>query len=250
MRYAVEQWGNGGPAVVLVHGSLGVGAAAFAEQRALDQDHRLMVMTRAGYGDTPAITGVDVLADAADVVELLGDGAHLVGTSMGGIVAMNAAGLAPDRVKSLTVIEPPAFALATDLADVRRVSDAMKRHWRDANPARLRDFVVGFVAALEMDMTIPDPMPPPLAAAATNLVTERPWRVDVPIGAIADAAFPKLVVTGGWSGAFDGIARRLADLLGTELHTLVGAGHAVQRVGAPFNTLLAQLITSTQPIFA
>jgi pimeloyl-ACP methyl ester carboxylesterase len=193
---------------------------------------------------------VNVLADAADVVELLGDGAHLVGTSMGGIVAMNAAGLAPDRVQSLTLIEPPAFALATDLPDVRRVADAMKRHWRDADPARLRDFVVGFVAALEMDMTIPDPMPQPLAAAAANLITERPWRVDVPIGAVADVPFPKLVVTGGWSGAFDGIARRLADLLGTELHTLTGAGHAVQRVGAPFNTLLTQHIASIQPILA
>jgi len=250
MRYAVEQWGTSGPRVVLVHGSLGFGAAAFGEQKALAEHHRLIVMTRAGYGDTAPIAGVDVPDDAADVIELLGEGAHLVGTSMGGIVAMNAAGLAPERVQSLTVIEPPAFALAADLPDVRRVSDAMKRHWRNADPSQLRDFVFGFVAALEMTMTIPDPLPPPLASAAGNLVTERPWRVDVPIGAIADAPYPKLVVTGGWSGAFDGIAGRLADLFGTELHTLTGAGHAVQRVGAPFNRLLAEHIAFTPAIFA
>jgi len=229
----------------MVHGSLGFGAAAFGEQKALSGEHQLVVMTRAGYGDTTPIAGVNVLDDAADVVELLGKGAHLVGTSMGGIVAMNAAAMAPGRVRSLTVIEPPAFALVADLADVRRVSDAMKRHWRNADPSHLREFAIGFVAALEMTMTIPDPLPPPLAAAVANLVTERPWRVDVPIGAVADAAFPKLVVTGGWSGAFDGIAARLAGLLRTELHTLTGAGHAVQRVGAPFNTLLAGHIAST-----
>lgn len=250
MRYAVERWGTTGPAVVLVHGSLGVGAAAFGEQAQLAGSHRLIVMTRAGYGDTAAIDAVDVLADAADVVELLGEGAHLVGTSMGGIVAMNAAGMAPHLVHSLTLIEPPAFALATDLPDVRRVSEAMKAHWTDADPAVLRDFVVGFVAALGMDMAIPDPLPAPLADAAVNLVTERPWRVDVPVGMVADASIPKLVVTGGWSGAFDGIAQRLADLFNTELHTLTGAGHAVQRLGRPFNDLLSRHIAAAQPAFA
>src|SRR3546814_13001552 len=72
----------------------------------------------------PISNGVDILRDAHDVVEVLGDGAHLVGTSMGGMVSMNAAGLRPDLVHSLTVIEPPAFALANDIparSEERRV---------------------------------------------------------------------------------------------------------------------------------
>jgi len=238
MSYAVEQWGEGQENVVLVHGSLGVGVAAFSEQQSLGDRYTLKVMTRRGYGDTPPISAVDVQRDAADVVELLGTGAHLVGTSMGGIVAMNAAGIRPDLVRSLTVIEPPAFALASDLSAVRRVSDAMKRHWAQADQCDLHGFVSGFVAALEMDMVLPDPLPGPVAAAAVNLVTERPWRVDVPVGAIADAPFPKLVVTGGWSDAFDGISERLAALFEVECHCLKGAGHAVQKLGAPFNELL------------
>jgi pimeloyl-ACP methyl ester carboxylesterase len=244
MSYAVEDWGGGDKRIVLVHGSLGVGAAAFGEQRVLGDTFALSVMTRRGYGDTPRIAAVDVLRDAEDVIELLGSGAHLVGTSMGGIVAMNAAGRRPDLVRSLTVIEPPAFALACDVPAVRRVSDALKAHWKLADPKELHAFVVGFVAALEMNMPLPDPLPPPVAAAAVNLVTERPWRVDVPIGAVADASFPKLVVTGGWSEAFDGISQRLADLLGVECHCLPGAGHAVQKVGAPFNDLLRRHIAS------
>jgi pimeloyl-ACP methyl ester carboxylesterase len=250
MRYSLERWGETGEPVVLVHGSLGVGAAAFAEQKPLADSHRLTVVTRAGYGDTAPIRAVDVARDAADVVEILDGGAHLVGTSMGGIVAMNAAGLRPDLVRSLTVIEPPAFALAADLPDVDHVAKAMKAHWASADPADLHSFVIGFVAALEMDMAIPDPLPPPLAAAAVNLVTERPWRVDVPVGAIADGAFPKLVIAGGWSPAFDAIARRLADLFGTDLHVLRGAGHGVQRVGAAFNELIARHIALASLAFA
>lgn len=240
MTYAVERWGDAGERIVLVHGSLGVGAAAFGEQRPLAADFVLDVVTRRGYGDTPRIEAVDVGHDARDVVEILGDGAHLVGTSMGGIVSLNAAGLRPDLVRSLTIIEPPAFALAADLPAVRAVSEAMRRHWRDADPSDLRAFVRGFLGALGMEMPLPDPLPDAFAANVRNLVTERPWRVDVPVGAVADAPFPKLVVTGGWSPAFDGICQRLADLFATDLHVLTGAGHGVQRVGEPFNTLLAR----------
>ncbi len=244
MTYAVENWGSGGERIVLVHGSLAVGAAAFGEQKALADSFSLSVMTRRGYGGTCRINAVDVLRDAEDVVELLGSGAHLVGTSMGGIVAMNAAGRRPDLVRSLTVIEPPAFALASDLPAVRRVSEALKAHWAVADPTELHAFVTGFVAALEMNMPLPDPLPAPVADAAVNLITERPWRVDVPIGAVADASYPKLVVTGGWSEAFDGISMRLAGLLNLECHHLPGAGHAVQKVGAPFNELLRKQIAS------
>jgi pimeloyl-ACP methyl ester carboxylesterase len=244
MDCAVDVWGTGGERVVLVHGSLGVGAAAFAEQRPLSDQYRLEVVTRRGYGDTAPITAVDVALDARDVIEVLGSGAHLVGTSMGGIVAMKAAGLRPDLIKSLTVIEPPAFALTADVPAVAAVSKAMKAHWASADPGDLRSFVAGFIAALGMEMPLPETLPAPLAAAAVNLVTERPWRVDAPVGAIADAPFPKLVVTGGWSPAFDAIAQRLADLFETDLHTLRGAGHAVQRVGAPFNDLLRRHLQS------
>ena len=199
MAYAVDRWGNRGDRIVLVHGSLGVGAAAFGEQKVLEDRFTLDVMTRRGYGGTPAIERVDIHRDASDLIELLGEGAHLVGTST---------------------------------------------HWGEADPADLRNFVIGFVAALEMDMPMPDPLPAPVAAAAVNLVTERPWKVDVPAGAIADAPYPKMVVTGGWSKAFDAISRRLAELLECELHVLTGAGHAVQKVGAPFNDRLERLVSA------
>ena len=75
MAYAVDRWGNRGDRIVLVHGSLGVGAAAFGEQKVLEDRFTLDVMTRRGYGGTPAIERVDIHRDASDLIELLNLGA-------------------------------------------------------------------------------------------------------------------------------------------------------------------------------
>jgi pimeloyl-ACP methyl ester carboxylesterase len=69
-------------------------------------------MDRRGFGESPDIERSDYEVDASDVAKLLGDGAHLVGHSYGGAVAMLAAGLRPPIVRSLTLIEPSAFRLA------------------------------------------------------------------------------------------------------------------------------------------
>jgi pimeloyl-ACP methyl ester carboxylesterase len=241
MIYAIETWGTGEP-VLLVHGSLGVGAAAFEQQRPLANDYSLRVVTRRGYGETPEIRAVDVEQDARDVIEAMQGGAHLVGTSMGGVVALNAAGMRPDLVRSLTVIEPPAFALTLDDPAVRHIADGMKSHWASANPTDRVGFAQGFLKVLGIAMTFPDPVPPGVARAMQNLTTERPWRVDVPVGAVRGGAFPKLVVAGGWSHAFDVIAHRVATLVDAEFHLFPGAGHAVQRIGAPFNDLLRNFL--------
>ena len=77
MGFSVERWGNGRERIVLVHGSLGVGAAAFSEQKPLADRFTIDVVTRRGYGDTAPISRVDVAQDARDVVEVLAEGAHL-----------------------------------------------------------------------------------------------------------------------------------------------------------------------------
>jgi pimeloyl-ACP methyl ester carboxylesterase len=91
---------TGAPAVVLVHGTMTWGTACFETQRPLARHYRLLVMDRRGFGESPDIGRSDYEVDAADVVELLGDGAHLVGHSYGVVVAMLAAGLRPQAVCS------------------------------------------------------------------------------------------------------------------------------------------------------
>ena len=87
----VTVWGRAAadaPSVVLIHGTLTWGTACFERQRSLADRYRLLVVDRRGYGSSPDIAHSDYAVDAADIVELLGEGAHVVGHSYGGVVAM------------------------------------------------------------------------------------------------------------------------------------------------------------------
>ncbi len=236
----VTRLGTTGPRVLMVHGSLAAGIHAFGEQKPLGERWRVELVCRRGYGERAPIDRVDIAVDAAELAELIGEGAHLVGTSMGGVVAMHAAALRPNRVLSLTLIEPPAIGSALDRPPVRMLAQRMRDHYwacRDSDPI---DYARGFLKALEADVPLPQPTPDHMAKAFANLRTELPWRIDVPIAALADAPFPKLIVSGGWSTAFDAIAQRLAKALECELLIIKGAGHAVQRIGEEFNSRLEQ----------
>jgi pimeloyl-ACP methyl ester carboxylesterase len=83
------------PPAILVHGTFTWGAQSFTHQRPLAAHRRLLIPDRRGFGASPDLDGGDVTADytvdALDVADLLGDGAHLVGHSYGGTVAMLAA---------------------------------------------------------------------------------------------------------------------------------------------------------------
>jgi pimeloyl-ACP methyl ester carboxylesterase len=115
----VESWGTD-TTVVLVHSSLATGPEEWAEQRPLaEHGFRLVVPDRRGYGRSPTAEGEDFLRDADDVVDLMGDGAHLVGHSYGGLGALFAAARRPEATLSLTLLEPGTFALGRDDAEAR-----------------------------------------------------------------------------------------------------------------------------------
>jgi pimeloyl-ACP methyl ester carboxylesterase len=217
-----ERWGEDGPPVVLVHGSLSSAAAAFGEQKVLADRYRLIAPYRRGYSPSPGTDRIDPDRDAQDIVELLGSGAHLVGTSMGGVVAMRAAALAPEKVWSLTVIEPPAMPNAADL----------------------ETFVGGFLRTLSVSMELPSPLPPPFAEAVRNLKTERPWETGVPLEELAATPFPKLVVTGGGTPGFEDVGDVLAEKLPAKRVLFDGSPHAVQRIGERFNAELLEFLSS------
>ena len=100
-------------AVVLVHGSLATGVSEWDAQRPLaDAGYSLRVVDRRGYGASASAVGEDFLADARDISELMGSGAHLVGHSYGGLGALLAAAHRPDATRSLTLLEPATAAVA------------------------------------------------------------------------------------------------------------------------------------------
>jgi pimeloyl-ACP methyl ester carboxylesterase len=193
--------------VVLVHGTMSWGTEeyfGFAAQRPLADRYRLFVMDRRGYGASPdlehnAYTS-DYDIDAQDVVTLLGDGAHLVGHSYGGVVAMLAAARHPQAVRSLTLIEPGAYRVAEQDPTVATALRQMREGMKNVPPdlptkewLRLSTESVGMPAL--------DPTPAQLRAAQTSM-HERPcWEAKIPIEPLAAASWPKLVISGTWETA-------------------------------------------------
>ena len=244
----VDSWGAG-TRVVLVHGSLAIGAEEWQAQRPLaDEGFELLVLDRRGYGRSPVVPGEDFLRDADDIAELMGDGAHLVGHSYGGLGALFAAARRPDATRSLALLEPGSFALGQHHPDARALVDEVRRLWDQDLPDE--DWVVRFLKAVGSD---PDAMPPELVAAAVPLVPVfrrgRPiWHAELPLEELAAASFPKVVVSGGHSAGFDAICDDLAERIGASRSEIAGAGHEIQLAGRPLNDLLLTLWRSTSHV--
>ncbi len=240
-----ESWGSGVP-VVLVHGSLATGADEWQAQRPLaDEGFRLLVPDRRGYGRSPAARGEDFLADAEDIAELMGDGAHLVGHSYGGLGVLFAAARRPEATLSLTLLEPGTFSLGQRDPAARTLVAEVRRLWDEDLPDE--DWVIRFLQLVGSD---PDALSPELIAAAVQLVPVfrrgRPiWEPELPLVALASASFPKLVVSGGHSAGFDAICDELAEGIGASRMAIEGAGHEIQFTGGPLNEALRTLWRAT-----
>jgi pimeloyl-ACP methyl ester carboxylesterase len=239
----VEVWGEGTRAV-LVHGSLAVGDEEWAAQRPLaDGGYELVVPDRRGYGRSPAAVGEDFRRDAEDIAALMGDGAHLVGHSYGGLGVLLAAALRPEATLSLTMLEPAALDLGRDAA-ARSLVTVVRGMWERDAPDE--EWVVDFLVAMGSD---PAEFPPEFLAAALPLVplirNGRPiFDSDLPLATVAGAPYPKLVVSGGHSPGFDAICDDLAERIGAHRAEVAGAGHEVQFTGEPINQKLRALWSS------
>lgn len=238
----VQVWGDGVPAV-LVHGSISTGEESWQGQRSLaDRGFRLLVPDRRGYGDTAEEVGEDYLQDAEDVAELLGEGAHVVGQSYGGLAALLAAARCPGAVLSLAVVEPPAFALRRDAPAVAGLVADLEDLWgqTDLSDRAFLEAVLRLVGT-PLD-EIPDEMLEQWAGQVGPLRHSRPpWEAEIPLERLASTPFPKLVVSGGHHPAFDAVCDELTQELGAERAVITGAGHEVQMVAEPFNEALLGL---------
>ena len=235
----VQRWGSGTPAV-LVHGSLSGGDESWEDQKPLgSRGYELVVPDRQCYGGSPDPGGEDFLRDSEDLLPLLSPGVHLVGHSYGAVAAMFAAGKRSEDVRSLVLVEPPAYTLAAEDPAVAEMVAAQQSLWARDDLSD-RDFLEEFLPLIGVDASsLPSGLLDKMSAGVPQMrAGRRVWDVELPVEAMDGAQFPIAVVSGGHHSAFDAMASALADRIGAPKVTIKGNGHEVQGTGEAFNAFL------------
>ena len=249
----LTRWGDEGPVVIMVHGSaqgsqVG-GDRHFAGQARLAQrGWRIIAPDRPGHARSPAPGRPDdAEADGEWVANLLGDGAHLVGHSFGGAVALAAAARRPQAVRSLTLIEPAMHALG--VADPRVQAFLGRLIELQTSPGSAADLALGFSELVGI--------PADIGGGKSQAELERMGQgmramkppnagdLRAELASTRAANIPLLVVTGGWSPAFEAVGDIVADLGGGS-HVVVEAPHHFPHlVSDEFNDLLHAFMKRT-----
>jgi 3-oxoadipate enol-lactonase len=237
-RIAYTVWGRrDGSPMVLIQG-LGVDGRGWALQHgAFGRSHRCIAVDNRGTGHSDAPPGpYDLSRMAADVIAVLDDAgverAHVVGASMGGVIAQIIGVLHADRVRSLTLActscrhhewRRELFAEWANTVNERGMQGLFPDGMRWLIGSRLQRRFGVFVNVL-----------------ARVLVQTKPHAFVAQVDAILDAsdelrfelpriAVPTLVVTGSQDTLTPlGDAEELAELIPTSrLYVLRGAAHGL-----------------------
>jgi pimeloyl-ACP methyl ester carboxylesterase len=228
-----------GPRLVLVHGSVAAGWGTWARQRPLAQRFTLVVPTRGGYPPNAPLDRIDFEVQADELAGALEPGDHVVAHSYGAVVALLAAARRPEVFASLAAIEPPAFGIARGHPAVEEFLAQFTRPY----PRDPRGYLDFFLPLVGSELRLPAVLPPELEAGARAAIAERlPHEAQIPLDALAQTPFPKLVVSGAHSAAFDAVCDVLEERLGALRAVLPGAGHSISRLGEPLNDLVAAFV--------
>lgn len=241
----ITVWGAG-PPVLLVHGSNAADPdAVWKRQRPLAARWQLRALHRRGYGRSASVPKPGFGVDVADIIAALGSGAHIVGFSYGGVLALLAVARRPELARSLTLIEPPAYAVAANDPAVERTVARMAPLFMPPLPDE-DAFIRGFRRALDL------PVVEPLTLSAADrqgiratLAEPPPHLACIPLAALATAPFRTLIVSGDWNPGLEAVADTLTARLGAERARIPGAGHSVQATGHPFNARLEAFLRTT-----
>jgi pimeloyl-ACP methyl ester carboxylesterase len=243
--------GNGDP-LVLLHG-VGGGAGVFAPQLAhFGARRRAIAWDMPGYGGSAALPDMTfpALADAlARLLDGLGiERAHLVGHSMGGMVALEMMAAHAARCRSLTLVATsPVFGSAD--GSFQRAFLAQRLGPLDAGRTMPE---LAPVLVADMVGEAPDPAGVARATAAMAAVSAATYRASLTclttfdrralLGALA---VPTLVIAAEHDRAAPaaGMERMAARIPGARYHCVAGSGHLLPlERPAEFNALLDRFL--------
>src|SRR5436305_9015802 len=165
------------PRVVLVHGSVVNGEATWAAQRPLAERFDLVVPNRRGFPPGGDVERVDFEDEAVWLDALIEPGTHLVGHSYGGVISLFAAARCADRLRSLTVVEPPAFGVARGNAAADEFIAGGVELW-ERGPRDPAAFLREFLRTGGSSIPPGEVSPALLQRARTSMVARRPWEAD------------------------------------------------------------------------
>lgn len=234
----VELVGVGRPAM-LVHGEFSDGRLAWSRQRETLPGRQLALIDRRGYGRSPRAAAYTINQDATDLftaADALGwDQFDLVGHSYGGVVALVAAGMAPERLRSLLVIEPPCLGLLPNDPEVIRLRNATTAVRDQSATLTPEEIAEGFFAALNGPESV-ETLRMSRGWSALVSSADRFPRTEPPMDftesqlAGIPLTLPVAVMTGTAShAALQHLAHHIATKIPQATLTVVpGAGHAVQ----------------------
>jgi pimeloyl-ACP methyl ester carboxylesterase len=239
---AIRELGQG-PRIVLVHGGMGP-EITWERQEPLAERWRLVIPKRRGFPGSVPAERQDFERDAEDLSLLLGDRAHLIGFSYGGVSAALLAEREPDRLLSLTLIESPIYAAAPEhpaVQQIARAGDAFLAGKADERTER------EFLANAGID-------PSTATGRTADLIREAveaarggrpPSEAEIDLDALAATHLPSMVVSGDHHEGIEALCDALAEKLAARREIVAGAGHAVPRASG-FNEVLEDFLRSAE----
>ena len=211
---------------VLMYGAGDGGPAGWPVQVARGGTEGWTFLDRAAPSAVAPVPVDDPVVDAARIVDALRGDGHLVAHSGGAVPALLAVDREPDALRSLTLFEPACLGVARGRPGVEAMVAAMGRVFDRADDADLHD--AGFTHEFLLAMGAPgaDPADPSNAEVGARLRRSTPpWEIPLSLDALSQV--PTLVLTGGWSAAFDEVAEVLAGA-GARHVEVPGSGHGPQ----------------------
>jgi pimeloyl-ACP methyl ester carboxylesterase len=243
---AVERLGEG-PPILFVHGDIVGPSLTWRKQRELAERWTLIIPSRPGFGESPALERNDFEVEAPMFAELLGDGAHLVGHSYGAVIALLAAAERPGAVRSLTVSEPGCLRVAEGVPVVDEMIANGERLFGEGERIPDELFLRLFRGGAGSAYGTPEQLPEELMHGVELLKRERPsWEAEIPLERLAAAGFPVQVLSGGHSPAFEAVCDALAAGLSAVRAVIPGRGHTVPSTGDPYNQRLEGFLAEAE----
>jgi pimeloyl-ACP methyl ester carboxylesterase len=223
-----------GPRVIFVNGdgpSQGC-EESFKEQRGLADKFELIFFDRHGFGNNLSTDHGDYIADAQGIADVLGQGAHLVGHSGGGLACLLAAHHRPDAVRSLTLIEPPAVAIARGNPAVENFIKRFQYVYEKAEQTTPHIFWAEFIGAFGFEKPTELKLTEKELNGIRATMTMNPpfYELEIPLDRLIASRFPKFIVSGAWNNVPEFVwttSGIVFNLICDVLQTRIGAQRSV-----------------------